>query len=1518
MVAKVNRLGSAAASVHYFEREGGYYARNDPEHRRASRWHGSGAAALGLKGRVNAWPFRTVLEGKVPKTDIRLGRRRREGETEHEPGHDITFSAPKSVSLEGLLWGRDDVVRAHDGAVRATLDFIEARLLETRVWDREFRRMRRAPAPSMVAATFRHIASRDLDPQLHTHAVIANMTQDAERRWRSLDTGRLKAAEKLIGAHYRNELARRLMERGYTLSSSMAGGVPSFEIAGYGRAELAAFSNRRLAILRYVKERGWTYNAARAQQAALATRARKNEPGRAALEELWRGRAKEFGFSRPRQRRTRPPPVLSMLEIASRAAEHLEERRSVFPAHELTMRCLAHSPGRYTLQDADEATQQLVRDGHLMETVRRGVSGRAFVTDRTVRTERGMLALLRDGAGAGRPLTEADAVETRLAASGLTEGQKEAVRTVLLHDDLVVGVQGYAGTGKTAMLKEVAALAGGRRVFGLAPSAAAARVLGREAGIPVRTLQWFIARYRDAGDNLLGDRALAGLRRRFEGSVLVADEMSMASTAQTHALMKIAAVLGVARLALVGDRKQLRAVEAGQPFRQLQEAGMATAVMDDIRRQRDPVLKAAVTEAAAGAPRRALDLLGENVVELPAEELAETAARLWLELAPEDRRETLLLAPTHELRRRITDAVREGLEAEGVLHGRVLEIETLAKLNMTRAETGDIRNWREGDVAVFHRDIYPYRIQAGDACMVTGFEGDRVVLEHGDGKARRIRPAGEIRYRLDLHETQTIAIRAGDRIRWTRGDRARGLDNGAVAGILSIGRRRLKLLTDDGRVLDWRHDDPQLRHMLHAWASTVHAAQGMTRDRAIAVADAGHGHLGGLQSFYVQISRARDTAVVLTDDRESLAAALEADSGERLTALEALGEDIALPEREEEEAARRAPLRVPAKLPEAPVLKPRTQKETVSAGLVGLAEPDALSPAQDAEGRFEAWRASKARHDGAAAEAGVPPALHAGHDGLLAELQDLAADNDMAPGLRVAVEAALVDMDAGRVSACLQDLRQRLEARIELQPRGERSRVVDRPGYADWRRELETAATAARAILADDGPSALPGDDGREELKTMLARADMRLASDDALFRARTADARVRDWHGRWTKAMERVEEPGGADELDRFAGLARPIMDDPDLDNLDRRHVEIMLADWRAREEAKTAGAAWLAAWTGGGEDGKAERGEDMLGEGRSLAADPAMPEALRQHLVEALRAHDGAEAERAEREARRNRAREAATATRREAGDIAFRLRTGHWLQEADGMDRLLARGERLAGNRNLTEAERRRLEEALGRERERRADVLLGAVRALDPAEAPPEALFSRVAAVARDPELDAGSRRNLDMAVDRARRRAAAHGDFETWRREWDAFRAPIEAKGLTAFADRGCRPHVERAREIARDPDLRPDVKDRLTTFLLDHDVAWPAAVKRYGQLLEEWKEIRARAQARRISRFSVIGSTFIVEDMRELAASPHLSEAQKETFRDIAAGHDAHIERLRHQRERERALSRGQDFGLSM
>ena len=167
MVATVVELRSSATAVTYFERDG-YYAKNDAEHRQASFWYGDAAKALGLKAHVRPSRFESVLSGYVPGTELRLGRMR-EGEHDHRPGWDITLSAPKSVSLEALVMGDRRVIRAHDEAVRATLKFVESDLLQTRGWDPATRRRPRVKAEGMVVAGFRHLASRDQDPQLHTH-----------------------------------------------------------------------------------------------------------------------------------------------------------------------------------------------------------------------------------------------------------------------------------------------------------------------------------------------------------------------------------------------------------------------------------------------------------------------------------------------------------------------------------------------------------------------------------------------------------------------------------------------------------------------------------------------------------------------------------------------------------------------------------------------------------------------------------------------------------------------------------------------------------------------------------------------------------------------------------------------------------------------------------------------------------------------------------------------------------------------------------------------------------------------------------------------------------------------------------------------------------------------------------------------------------------------------------------------------------------------------------------------------
>ena len=410
----------------------------------------------------------------------------------------------------------------------------------------------------------------------------------------------------------------------------------------------------------------------------------------------------------------------------------------MFGAHALEAVALAHSPGVHSIGAVREAVAWMVRDGHLVEA-RLSRADRAFVTERTLKAERKVIAAMKAASarrgglprGAGWRRISTARVSRPVSATRCAPSCSRATGSS--------ASRAGRGTGKTTMLRHVRELAAGRPVIGLAPSAAAARVLERETDIHARTLQWFLTRCRalDATGPLY-----ERLREQFGGAVLVLDEASMVSTDQMRELMRVAGLLDVARLVLVGDRSQLRAVEAGQPFRQLQDAGMTTARMDDILRQRNPELKAAVLSVLEGDPGAAVEMLGAGVHEVDYDDLGVKAAEAWLALDRETRDNTLLLAPTHALREEINATVREALAAEGVLRGKALRIQRLVNLGMTRAEKGDVRNYREDDTVVFQQDLVNYRVRKDDILTVTGIEHDTVILAHPDGKARRIRPAG--------------------------------------------------------------------------------------------------------------------------------------------------------------------------------------------------------------------------------------------------------------------------------------------------------------------------------------------------------------------------------------------------------------------------------------------------------------------------------------------------------------------------------------------------------------------------------------------------------------------------------------------------------------------------------------------------------------------------------------------------------------------------------------------------------
>ena len=323
---------------------------------------------------------------------------------------------------------------------------------------------------------------------------------------------------------------------------------------------------------------------------------------------------------------------------------------------------------------------------------------------------------------------------------------------------------------------------------------------------------------------------------------------------------------------------------------------MQTAVMDEILRQRDPALKEAVEASLAGNVRKAFEKLGSSVAEVKADNIAGAVAARWLRLSPEQRENTGVMAPSHALRSAINGHIRERLAREGAIHGPDFAGERLVSHGYTRAEKALAANYAPGDVVAFHRPYKRLGVEKGDERRVVGVDhrSSTVMLEGRGGQTVPWKP-GQVAGRnggTEVYRAEAIELRAGDRVRWTRNDKGLGLVNSRTAEVVSASEDRVSFRLEDGRSLALGRKDPQLRHLDHAWASTVHAFQGRTVDNVIAAMEADHPHLTTQKSLYVEISRARDRAELVTDDAERLRERLETATGERISALEGIAPTI--------------------------------------------------------------------------------------------------------------------------------------------------------------------------------------------------------------------------------------------------------------------------------------------------------------------------------------------------------------------------------------------------------------------------------------------------------------------------------------------------------------------------------------------------------------------------------------------------------------------------------------------------
>ena len=849
---------SAAQAENYYEKDD-YYTRGEGDRvpgsginlNPDSRWQGSGAATLGLSGEVDKQIFKKLLHGQTAEGNL-LHSKAINPEN-HRAGTDYTFSAPKSVSIAALIQKDKRVIAAHDRAVKTALEVLESRYAQTR--------RRRGPGirervktGNIIAATFRHETSREQDPQLHTHCVVINATQLEDGRWQSLANEEVLNNQKLLGEIYQNELAVVLRSYGYEIEPNGSG---QFECKGYEEPLLDLFSTRTQQIEQYIERweaavktaKGKPLHAKQKKMATLATRVRKKTVPRAVLLDGWHRAVEASDLHLPATPEAQRKELESSVEIA--AAEgvgHASERESVFKVERAERFALEHHLGQQSFAELQSA----MTAAGLVEAKDR------YTTAEAIERELETISLMKNGQGQVEAIANpSQAMRYTIGESQLTAGQVSAIYKTAASRDRVMGWQGVAGSGKTYSLKLLAQLATeqGYAVSGYAPSAQAANVLSEEANIESST----VARL------LHSNRAGKTAKKK---AIWIVDEAGLLSAKDAQALLTKAEAEN-ARVILVGDTRQLSAVEAGNPFKSLQFAGMQTAYLEESRRQKTDALRAAVVCLAAGEQTEGLDQLeraGMIEEQSSSKQRHRAIVTDYAMLTDAEREKTLILSGTNAERLALTGELRTALQKSGRLGIDSYTLQSLRSRDLTSAQLKYAISYEVGDVVVPVKDYRRYGMKRREQYRVQGrdLENNCVTLQAPDGRAFAFNPADCAD--KTTYQVQEIAIAPGEQLRWTRNEAVEGVRNGQLVTVEEIdGSGRATLRDAKGELMTVELGSGH-QYLDYALVSTTYSSQGKTAERVLASIDSTLSKEG----LYVAVSRAKTNLKLYTADKKQL------------------------------------------------------------------------------------------------------------------------------------------------------------------------------------------------------------------------------------------------------------------------------------------------------------------------------------------------------------------------------------------------------------------------------------------------------------------------------------------------------------------------------------------------------------------------------------------------------------------------------------------------------------------------
>lgn len=664
------------------------------------QWKGDAAAELGLSGEIEPDGLVAILTGQNPATGEPLGLRNVEGGA--VPGFDLTFSAPKSVSLTWALAGPPvgaAVAEAHAAAVQAGLDYLQEVACLTRrgAGGHEF-----VPGNGYLAAAYTHRSSRAGDPQLHTHVLVPNATRGPDGRWTRLYHpavyDHLKSAGYIYEAHLRDELTRRLGVQWGEVRNGIA------EIEGFEPDHLRAFSTRRAEILEAAGGEG---ASARAMQVAtLATReAKDTDLATESLRDLWRAKAQEIGLRRETIHATfdRGGPVpevrLAFADIERSLTTHAShfDRRGAIQA--VADNLPAGAPGAEVVELADAYLSR----GDVIR-IAESPKGARFTTREIWELEQKALgsaeamAVRRD-----RAVVDEVIVGRVLAQrSSIKPDQEAMVRRLLSGGEGLVVVVGEAGTGKTYALAAAARGWSAQPTYPelrvAAPTWRAANVL-RSEGLAATSVARLLAEL-DRG-------AAAGQQALARGAVLVVDEAGMVDSRAMARLIDHAE-RAEAKLVLIGDPAQLGEIEAGGLFAAL-VSRTEPVVLDEAIRHRGELEREGAKLIRSGEGARAISVYeGAERVTVSDDPLARREAMVtdwWQRFSQGE--DALMLAKRNAEVRELNAMARQRMAAEGRLGAEEIAVgeasfavgdQVITRINDQRRQVFNRERWRIAEV----------------------------------------------------------------------------------------------------------------------------------------------------------------------------------------------------------------------------------------------------------------------------------------------------------------------------------------------------------------------------------------------------------------------------------------------------------------------------------------------------------------------------------------------------------------------------------------------------------------------------------------------------------------------------------------------------------------------------------------------------------------------------------------------------------------------------------------------------